>query len=68
LFVASGALGCGATLFGTAMAFVPSRAISSIWQYEIKLCVGCLLCVGLGFWVFARRQQSPALNTAYQKS
>ncbi|MBZ5521681.1 MAG: APC family permease [Acidobacteriia bacterium] len=68
LSVISGTLGCGATLFGTAMAFIPSRAISSIWQYEIKLCTGCLLCVGLGFWVFARRQQAPALNVVYQKS
>lgn len=68
LSVTSGTLGCGATLFGTAMAFIPSRAISSVWQYEIKLCVGCLLCVGLGLWAFARRQQAPALSAAYQES
>jgi amino acid transporter len=57
LFIVAGILGSAATTFGVTMAFVPSRLISNIWQHEIKLGVGCALCIGIGLWVFSRQQR-----------
>ena len=56
-FAAAGALGAAAALFGIAMAFVPSRAVSNVWQYELKLGIGCVLSLGSGLWVFSRQSR-----------
>jgi amino acid transporter len=55
LFTIAGILGAVTTLFGIVIAFVPSRAISNIWQHEIKLVIGCALSVWTGFWAFTRQ-------------
>ena len=64
LFSIAGILGAVTTVFGITIAFMPSRAISNIWQYEIKLIVGCLLSVGTGFWAFSRQSSERAAAAA----
>lgn len=56
LFTGAGVLGACATLFGIAMAFVPSRTISNVWQYEAKLVFGCALSFLAGLYVLSRRK------------
>jgi amino acid transporter len=51
--------GLAITSFGLAMAFVPSRQISSIWSFELKMLVtlGTLLALGgLLFYYYSRRR------------
>lgn len=55
LFTIAGILGAITTVFGIAMAFIPSRAISNIAQYELKLVIGVALCVSTGFWAFTHQ-------------
>ena len=55
LFTIAGILGAVTTVLGIAMAFVPSRAISNIWQYETKLVIGCVLSVWTGLSAFKRQ-------------
>lgn len=60
LFTSAGVLGACATLFGIAMAFVPSRTISNVWQYEAKLICGCALSFLAGLYVLSRRKSALA--------
>lgn len=60
LFICTGALGACATLFGIVMAFVPSRAISNVGQYEAKLAIGCVLSFVAGLYVFSRQKKVSA--------
>ena len=44
--------GFGATLIGTGVAFVPSRAISSVVAFEVKLVFTCCLLLAVGGLLF----------------
>jgi amino acid transporter len=57
VFTCTGVLGACATLFGIVMAFVPSRSISNVWQYEAKLVIGCVLSFLAGLYVFSRQKR-----------
>ena len=51
--------GLSATLLGLIVAFVPTRQISSIWIFELKMFLGCGLFLGLAaflFWYYSRRK------------
>jgi amino acid transporter len=53
------AIGLAMTLLGLVTAFVPSRQISSIWSFELKmiLTLGTLLAIGAGlFFYYSRRK------------
>ncbi len=56
----AGVAGFITTALGMGLAFVPARQIESIWTFEIKLFVGCILFLGLAtlfFWVYAGRRR-----------
>ena len=47
-----------ATVVGGAVAFVPSRQITSIWLFELKMVANCAVFLGLAaalFWYYSRR-------------
>jgi amino acid transporter len=48
--------GCGlaATFVGLIVAFVPSRQVTSIWVYEIKLVIACLAVFGSAYFFYRR--------------
>ena len=51
--------GLAATVVGGAVAFVPSRQIDSIWRFELKMVLTCVLFMGLAaglFWYYSRRR------------
>lgn len=55
---AAGVAGLLTTAMGTALVFIPSRQINSIWRYEITMVVGCLLLLSIGaifYWHSAKR-------------
>ena len=43
-----------ATFVGIVVAFVPSRQVTSIWLYEIKLVIACLLVFGSAYFFYRR--------------
>jgi amino acid transporter len=64
--LANGFAGLTATTIGLVVAFVPSRQVNSIWLYEIKLVIGCLLVfgsAGLFYWN-ARKTAKPVGEAA----
>jgi uncharacterized membrane protein HdeD (DUF308 family) len=47
------------TVVGMVVAFVPSRQVDSVWQFELKMLVTCALFLGLAialFVYYSRRQ------------
>lgn len=51
--------GLTATILGGAVAFVPPRQIESIWLFELKMAVNCVVFLGLAaglFWYYSRRR------------
>ena len=51
--------GLAATVVGGAVAFVPSRQIDSIWRFELKMVLTCVLFFGLAgvlFWYYSRQR------------
>ncbi len=57
----AGASGLATTTLGMALAFFPSRQITSLWLYELKMVGGTLFFVGLAaffFFVYGRRKAS----------
>jgi len=55
------ASGLAATTLGMIVAFIPSHQITSIWTFEAKMIVSCVLFLGLGgglFWYYSRRRRS----------
>ena len=59
--LANGFAGMLAATVGLIVAFIPSRSVNSIWLYEIKLIVGCLLVFGSAY-LFYRNAQKTAPN------
>ena len=47
--LANGVAGLLAATVGLIVAFIPSRQVNSIWLYEIKLIVGCVLVFGSAY-------------------
>lgn len=56
--VLNGLGGLLATLIGLGVAFVPSRQVNSIWLYETKLIVGCVLVFGSAYLFYRSAQRS----------
>jgi len=55
------ASGLAATTLGMIVAFIPSHQITSIWTFEAKMIVSCVLFLGLGaglFWYYSRRRRT----------
>jgi len=49
------------------VAFIPSRQVNSIWLYEIKLIVGCVLVFGSAYLFYRnalRKTVEPLAGTA----
>ena len=46
--------GLTATSLGMAVAFVPSRQVSSVWLYEVKLLIGCAIVFGTAYFFYRR--------------
>ena len=59
--LANGFAGMLAATVGLIVAFIPSRSVNSIWLYEIKLIIGCLLVFGSAY-LFYRNAQKTAPN------
>ena len=59
--LANGFAGMLAAMVGLIVAFIPSRSVNSIWLYEIKLIIGCLLVFGSAY-LFYRNAQKTAPN------
>ena len=59
--LANGFAGMLAATVGLVVAFIPSRSVNSIWLYEIKLIIGCLLVFGSAY-LFYRNAQKTAPN------
>jgi amino acid transporter len=57
----NGFAGMLAATVGLIVAFIPSRSVNSIWLYEIKLIIGCLLVFGSAY-LFYRNAQKTAPN------
>jgi amino acid transporter len=63
LFLA-GTCGLATTILGMGVAFIPSHQIESIRLFEVKMCTGTLLFLGLAaffFFVYGRRRTSRKL-------
>jgi amino acid transporter len=59
--LANCAAGLASTTLGMAVAFIPSRQVSSIWVYEIKLILGCAIVFGTAYFFYRR-----SLRNAHQ--
>ena len=59
--LANGFAGMLAATVGLIVAFIPSRSVNSIWLYEIKLIIGCLLVFGSAY-LFYRNAQKTTSN------
>ena len=46
--------GLATTFLGVIVAFVPSRQVSSVWLYEVKLVLGCALVFGSAYFFYRR--------------
>ena len=55
-----------ATMVGLGVAFVPSRRVNSVWMYETKLVIGCVLVFGSAYFFYrnARKVSSAAESLA----
>lgn len=63
----AGSSGLATTILGIAVAFVPSHQISSVWLFEVKMCLGTALLTGLAwffFFVYGRRKAARKLSAA----
>ncbi|HZD50473.1 MAG TPA: APC family permease, partial [Silvibacterium sp.] len=56
--LANGAGGLLAATVGLIVAFIPSRQVTSIWLYEIKLIVGCVLVFGSAYLFYRNAQRT----------
>lgn len=57
------------TFVGLVVAFIPSRQVNSIWLFELKLLVACLLVFGSAYLFYRRSQRTarePALVAALE--
>ncbi|AXC13055.1 Amino acid permease [Acidisarcina polymorpha] len=52
--IANCVAGLSATTLGLAVAFVPSRQVSSVWIYEVKLLIGCAIVFGTAYFFYRR--------------
>ena len=56
--LANGLAGMLAATVGLIVAFIPSRSVNSIWLYEIKLVIGCLLVFGSAYLFYRNAQKA----------
>ena len=56
--LANGFAGMLAATVGLIVAFIPSRSVNSIWWYEIKLVIGCLLVFGSAYLFYRNAQKT----------
>lgn len=59
------------TILGMGVAFVPSRQITSVWLFELKMFIGCAFFLGLAavlFRVYAGQKERPQLVAVGAKS
>jgi hypothetical protein len=45
-------------MLGLVVAFIPSRQVNSIWLYEIKLIIGCMLVFGSAYLFYRNAQKT----------
>ena len=63
----AGSCGLATTVLGIVVAFIPSHQIESIRLFELKMCLGTLLFIGLAaffFFVYGRRKAARKLAAA----
>jgi len=60
--IANCVAGLATTFLGMIVAFIPSRQVSSVWLYEVKLVAGCAVVFGTAYF-FYRRSLSHAEQT-----
>jgi amino acid transporter len=59
--LANGLGGMLATSIGLIVAFIPARQVTSVWLYEIKLLIGCVLVFGSAYLFYRHaRNTAPA--------
>jgi hypothetical protein len=51
---ANAVAGLCATFVGMIVAFIPGRQVNSIWIYEVKLIVGCVIVFGSAYFFYQR--------------
>jgi glutamate:GABA antiporter len=54
----NGAAGLLAAMLGLVVAFIPSRQVNSVWLYEIKLIIGCVLVFGSAYLFYRNAQKT----------
>ena len=54
----NGAAGLIAAVVGLIVAFIPSRQVNSVWLYEIKLVIGCVLVFGSAYLFYRNALRS----------
>jgi amino acid transporter len=52
--IANSVAGLSTTFLGMVVAFVPSRQVNSVWLYEFKLVVGCVIVFGSAYFFYRR--------------
>jgi amino acid transporter len=52
--LANATSGLATTFLGMVVAFVPSRQVNSVWLYEIKLVLGCVVVFGTAYFFYRR--------------
>ena len=61
--LANGFGGILATSIGLIVAFIPARQVTSVWLYEIKLLIGCVLVFGSAYLFYRHaRNTAPAIE------
>jgi amino acid transporter len=63
---AAGLAGCLSSVVGIGAAFIPAAGVTSVVVFEIKMLVGCLVPIGLGFLLFLPWQRSPSAGADLQ--
>ena len=66
LMKAAGLVGCLSSVVGIGAAFIPASGVTSVAVFEIKMLVGCLMPIGLGFLLFLRSQRSASAGAGLQ--
>lgn len=59
--------GLAATVLGAVVAFVPSEQVDSIWRFELKMFLSCLVFLAAAaalFWYYSRRKVEAAVTSA----
>ncbi|HTY83265.1 MAG TPA: APC family permease [Silvibacterium sp.] len=59
---ANGSAGLMAAIVGLIVAFIPSRQVNSIWLYEIKLVIGCVLVFGSAYLFYRNARTAPSVE------